>query len=145
MVKERTCGDCDVCCGGWLTGSVNGKEFFAQQPCYYKGKVGCTIYEDRPHFPCRVFKCEWLTNEVYPEWMKPNISGSLIVGKEHIDDYGVGHPFLLVFETDIPISTEVLLFLMLQYFTTKIPVKIQMHGCWHWFGPPDWEVATSMG
>ena len=57
MSKEtRSCGNCTVCCEGWLV--INTEEIKAYPglacPDVKCGK-GCGIYETRPNYPCRTF------------------------------------------------------------------------------------------
>jgi hypothetical protein len=77
---KRECGECTRCCEGWLTGEIYGHKFYPSQPCFFLGK-NCTIYEDRPDTPCKAFKCEWLQNNNFPEWLKPNISNVIVLQK----------------------------------------------------------------
>jgi uncharacterized cysteine cluster protein YcgN (CxxCxxCC family) len=81
-VPKRTCGDCTKCCEGWLHGVAHGERFYRGKPCHFVeiGK-GCTIYENRPIDPCITYKCEWLTNDDFPMWMKPSLSNVLVTKK----------------------------------------------------------------
>jgi hypothetical protein len=112
---------------------------FSGQPCYYKGDGCCSIYEDRPEQPCKAFKCEWLTNEEYPAWMKPSLSHSLHTKRIYTDENGNQYEYLEAVEAGKPISTEVLFFCMLQYFKTNMPFRIQINGNHHSFGPPGFD------
>jgi hypothetical protein len=71
---QRECGDCNLCCHGWLYAEVFGQELTYGSPCHYVGCNGCTVYEQRPEDPCRAYKCAWLMDGLFPEWMKPNKS-----------------------------------------------------------------------
>jgi hypothetical protein len=73
---KRECGECNICCKGWLKGEAYGHKFYPSQPCFFLGK-NCTIHEIRPDV-CKKFNCEWLKNDNFPEWMKPNISNVII-------------------------------------------------------------------
>jgi len=76
----RSCGGCTACCDGWLTGSVYGHELAPGKPCHFRGVGGCTIYEDRPHNPCRGFVCGWLIHgSPFPESFRPDRLGVIIV------------------------------------------------------------------
>jgi hypothetical protein len=35
-------------------------------------KGGCSIYSNRPHNPCKGFKCVWKENRTVPKEFKPN-------------------------------------------------------------------------
>ena len=76
-MKERSGDGCVKCCEGWLRGSVHEHEFFKGRPCFYLNKT-CTIYDDRPEHPCRSFKCAWLADDTFPQWMKPELSNTII-------------------------------------------------------------------
>lgn len=69
---ERNCDGCTVCCDGWLNGKVNEHYFYPGQKCHYVSDNGCSIYEDRPTLPCKIFGCGWLLDKEIPEWMKPS-------------------------------------------------------------------------
>ena len=74
----RSCGTCTKCCEGWLEGDAHGHVFKPGTPCYFLiQNKGCTIYSDRPEHPCKSFKCVWLADESIPDWIKPEISGTV--------------------------------------------------------------------
>lgn len=72
----RQCGTCTKCCEGWLMGDINLRTMYPGKPCYLLdiGK-GCSDYENRPAFPCRVFNCAWIVDQGIPEEYKPENSG----------------------------------------------------------------------
>jgi tetratricopeptide (TPR) repeat protein len=72
----RECGDCNACCTGALVGNARGHQFGNGKPCIYLVEEKCSIYEDRPE-ACRNYQCAW-SQHLFPEWMKPNLSGVLI-------------------------------------------------------------------
>lgn len=74
IVPKRECGSCTKCCEGFLSGVAREKPFFKGRSCHFvsKGK-GCTIYSTRPKEPCATFQCVWLTNQDFPEWLKPDL------------------------------------------------------------------------
>jgi hypothetical protein len=76
-VPERACGDCARCCEGWLSGNVYGHSFEPGRPCFFLEKT-CSIYAERPLDPCKTYRCAWLSEEVFPMWMKPSLSNLLI-------------------------------------------------------------------
>jgi hypothetical protein len=76
MIK-RSCDGCTKCCEGWLQGEAYGHNFFPGRPCFFLGKK-CTIYENRPETPCRTFNCEWVANDTFPAWMKPDLVNVII-------------------------------------------------------------------
>lgn len=71
---NRECGDCNLCCHGWLYAEVFDQVLSYGSPCHYVGCNGCTVYEQRPEDPCRTYKCVWLKDGLLPEWFKPNKS-----------------------------------------------------------------------
>ncbi len=75
---KRSCDGCNVCCEGWLNGTIYGKRMYPGMPCHFKTEKGCGIYKKRPKDPCRDFYCEWLKNTEIPEWFKPNTSKVLL-------------------------------------------------------------------
>ena len=67
------------------------------KPCIFVeiGK-GCGDYEDRPVNPCKIFKCDWLTNPNMPESFKPSNSGAIFTTRtvnniEYIKLIEAGH------------------------------------------------------
>lgn len=79
----RSCVGCTKCCEGWLSATIDGQTMYPGRPCQYAqiGR-GCANYSNRPVDPCVNFKCEWLVNESVPEWMKPSLSGAIVVGRK---------------------------------------------------------------
>ena len=73
-VVNRECGDCNLCCHGWLYAEVFDQVLSYGSPCHYVSCNGCTVYEQRPESPCRTYKCVWLKDGLLPEWFKPNKS-----------------------------------------------------------------------
>lgn len=80
-IPKRECGDCTKCCDGWLIDEIYGYKMSKGEPCHFLGER-CTIYEDRPEDPCRLFFCGWMgAPEEFPLWMKPNKIDLIIVPK----------------------------------------------------------------
>jgi hypothetical protein len=68
---------------------------FPGTPCHFVDiGVGCTIYPTRPTTPCRNFQCEWLIDEDVPDFLRPSISGVVMVAKSL-----EGHQYLFVTAT----------------------------------------------
>ena len=80
----RACDGCTKCCEGWLSGEAHGHAFFRGRPCFFLNK-GCSIYDTRPKEPCRSFKCAWLDDMQFPEWMKPDLVNVIINRSKHND------------------------------------------------------------
>ena len=132
--NKRTCGDCTACCDGWLSGNVNGHDFYPGMPCHYSGCNGCSIYEDRPESPCKTYSCEWLVNPEVPEWMKPSDSGVILTGKQRESPDGSKQTYLEVLELGKKIDSTVLNWLFRLYLRTNIPIKVQIDGGYNWYG-----------
>ena len=132
--NKRTCGDCTACCDGWLSGNVNGHDFYPGMPCHYSGCNGCSIYEDRPESPCKTYSCEWLMNTEVPEWMKPNESGVILTGKQKEGPDGTIFQYLEVLEMGKKIDSSILNWLFRLYLRTGVPVKVQIDGGFNWYG-----------
>ena len=73
----RECNGCTKCCEGWVQGEVFGHTFYQGRPCFFLNK-NCSIYESRPQNPCRLYKCGWLDDMNFPEWMKPDLVNMII-------------------------------------------------------------------
>lgn len=71
----RQCGDCSMCCQGWLKAEVFGEEISPGNPCMFVDKLGvkgCSIYHmERPPV-CTRYLCAWRQDENIPDWMQPN-------------------------------------------------------------------------
>jgi len=131
---ERTCGTCTECCQGWLWGSAHGHHFYPGKPCHFVSEGGCSIYRDRPEDPCKIFKCQWLTNKDFPEWFKPNKSKVIIktcLRKDNEDLY------YEVYECGQKLDSSILAWLIEYHATTKIPVRVQIAGGWNNYGDPE--------
>ena len=131
---KRECGECGACCEGWLTGVVRDREFYPGMPCHFRGCDGCSIYEDRPEYPCKTYSCEWLKSDNLPMWMKPSESGVIISGKDWVDADGAKQVFLEVLEMGKKIDPTVLNWLFQLYLRTAIPMKIQIDGGHNLYG-----------
>lgn len=75
----RSCGNCTKCCEGWLQGDVRGHTMYPGKPCFFVTiGVGCNDYENRPQFPCKDFKCEWIVDEELPDEFIPQNKNIII-------------------------------------------------------------------
>ena len=74
---KKTCGDCTACCSGVLSGEAHGHYFYKGRPCFFLTQKGCSIYANRPENPCVSFKCGYLSEAFFPEWMRPDLCGIL--------------------------------------------------------------------
>lgn len=125
---DRSCGECTLCCEGWLIAEVHGHELGHGKKCHYLGEKACTIYEDRPVDPCQLFKCEWLVNHDIPEWMKPNLSKVILVSR-HDDDCD----YLEAFEAGQKMDSSILQWLLLWVVNKKLKnLKYQVNRGWYY-------------
>jgi len=76
MISFRPCGDCTACCDGNIIGTSYGNKFGNHKACVFLVRKQCTIYPDRPSC-CSSYQCAW-TQNILPEWMKPNKCGVLV-------------------------------------------------------------------
>lgn len=81
-VPSRSCGECAKCCEGWLSGEAYGHIFSPGRPCFFLEKT-CSIYKDRPVNPCRHFECSWLSEDIFPMWLKPSLANIIISKQQH--------------------------------------------------------------
>jgi hypothetical protein len=76
----RRCGEWTACCDGWVRITVKGFEAYPGKPCPYSTGRNCSIYEDRPVYPCRKFICGWLEkNSPLPQEFRPDKIGVIFV------------------------------------------------------------------
>lgn len=134
VIPARTCGTCTKCCEGAVHGSVFGHVFFKGSPCRYcVVGSGCSVYEDRPDDPCRTFNCAWITDDSIPEWMKPNISGAIVVVKK-LGDF--------IFPVLIPTNDDYSINVLSQFILWGLgkygnAVWFNSHGSHFYIGPPE--------
>ena len=134
---KRQCGSCTACCEGWLSGQAYGYAFYPGRPCHFKGAGCCSIYPDRPENPCKGFECVWLSKTLVelPEWMRPDLCGSIVLVNEWRDkEYA-----LRVFETGKKIDSTVLSWFIELYLTHNVCVSYQMQSVWHHIGPEEYK------
>lgn len=74
---SNQCGECRVCCEGWLEAKVLGQTLSPITPCKFINKdlisFGCSIHKDRPIKPCKIFNCLWITQNM-PKEFKPSVT-----------------------------------------------------------------------
>jgi len=73
------------------------------------------------------------TNKVYPEWLRPDLSGIIIQDKTTKS----GISYLHITETGKKIDSEILLWCINYHLTTKKNMSIQINGGWNHFGDQD--------
>lgn len=73
----RPCGDCTGCCSGKLAANIYGHEMYDGKPCHFLKRGKCSIYNDRPHSPCRTYQCAW-SQHLLDEDMRPDKIGLIV-------------------------------------------------------------------
>lgn len=85
----RNCQECRKCCEGWLHAKVFNNVLSPNNPCPLLNidlnQLGCSIHNDRPIKPCRIFNCLWILDDM-PESFKPNKSG-VIFTRTKLDNF----------------------------------------------------------
>ena len=131
-INKRQCGDCTACCEGWLSAEIHGYQMFPGQPCHFKSKCGCSIYNDRPD-GCKKFTCGYVAeNSPFPEWFKPSECGVIIL----VGNWQKGIFFALL-ETDRPLNIDVLVWVIDYCKSTNIPFAFRRSLKWRFFGPDE--------
>lgn len=105
IYNERSCGTCTSCCEGWLSANIYGTTMAPNIPCKFliKGQ-SCTIYENRPLNPCKIFYCLWKSDLGVPEHFKPSVSKNIIIHRK----FPNGLQCVDITEAGKPISFEIL-------------------------------------
>lgn len=156
MIKDlnKSCGTCTACCSGALAGEAHGHHFYRGRPCFFLTTTGCGIYESRPDTPCKSYKCGYLSEAFFPEWMRPDLSGALATGRVHsykekvqaedgteseVDRY---IPYMHVMGYQQPLSGKALMWFIEQHLAGGIPnLLIDIEGGLHRVGRPDFLAA----
>lgn len=131
----RSCGDCTMCCQGWLSGQAYEYTFMKGHPCHFLDTCGdrCTIYDIRPEV-CQEFKCEWLRQPVaFPLWMKPELTKVIVTWRT--DEWeGETFGYWSVRECGQVIQPNVLNWLIQQAFSHNINLRYEVDGVGYWLG-----------
>jgi len=140
VAVTRSCGNCSLCCDGWVKTSVNGHEIDMGKPCPYSSGHNCSIHEQRPEDPCRIFFCGWAEpNSRLPEWMKPNECGVIVItGRSSWR----GRPVDILVANGGEIDTRVMRWFQQHGIKEKRPFVFQSNEQWFGFGPPDFQQAV---
>ena len=130
-ILKRSCENCTKCCEGFLSGEVNGKNFYPGNPCHFVviGK-GCSIYKDRPKDPCVSYQCAWRNDDFLPMWMKPNLINTIIDWRE--TDGGI--KYLCAREAGEKMNSTVLTWLIEYCIINSINFLWYVDGGEHWIG-----------
>lgn len=143
---KKSCGDCTACCSGALSGEAHGHYFFKGRPCFFLTGKGCSIYENRPENPCVSFKCGYLSEAFFPEWMRPDQCGILATlrvmnTKVTVDREGQQVeeerqiPYMFLVEYKPPMSAKNLWWFIQKHLEGAIPnLLIDIEGSHHRMG-----------
>ena len=136
---SRNCNGCTACCDGWLTGEAHGRGFWPGRKCHFVSESGCTIYEQRPEDPCQTFKCEWLINPNFPEWLKPSLSKVIFVGRS----IG-GINYVSAHEAGSKMDSEVLSWFVMAHINKHLPnIAYKINGGNNYIGTPEFFAAIA--
>lgn len=138
--RDRICGDCTACCEGWLSGEAYGHKFYPGMPCHYLGVGRCSIYKDRPNEPCKSYRCQWLDNAEYPEWLRPDRSGVLFTYREQN-----GVEWIEARETGKGMTVQALNWIIFNLITKNRNVHYQIDGGWNYVGKTDFCAVMAGG
>ena len=134
---SRSCHGCTACCDGWLVGEAYGHSFYPGRKCHFVSDEGCSIYEQRPYDPCHTFKCEWLINKEFPEWLKPSLSKVIFVNRQ-ID----GIPYISANEMGSKMDSNVLSWFVMAHVNKKFPnIMYMLNGGMNVMGQPEFMKA----
>ncbi|GEM_PF-299648 len=138
---SRRCGECSLCCEGWVKTRVLGHSIDLGQPCPYSSGHNCTIHQTRPEDPCRIFFCGWAErNSPLPEWMRPDRCGVIVLtGRSKWRGMDVD---ILVSAGSDPAET------LLDWFkknslAARRPFIFQIKEAWFGFGPPAFQAEIA--
>ena len=130
ITAEKVCGGCTACCSGVLDGTVYDHSFWRGKPCHFVEKNGCSIYENRPEFPCKSYVCGYIEFDWMPTWMRPDKSNVILTKriKNNIE-------FIEVLETEGQMRAEILNFIYLSYLEGKFKnMVLQVNGGYNYIG-----------
>ena len=140
-IYSRTCGDCTKCCEGWLEGIVHGYKMFRGCNCHFLEKTR-RIYESRPENPCKSYNCAWLSEDVIPGWLKPNLSNTIITKRSTRIPAEGGMKTITyydVIEAGSKLDSSVLNWLLHWAIDNKLNVAYELEGKVHVVGEEDFK------
>jgi hypothetical protein len=146
---KKECGSCTACCSGALSGQAHGHHFFKGRPCFFLKEKGCSIYEDRPDNPCVGYRCGYLVEPFFPEWMRPDKCGFIATPRVHkyVEKVKDGDaerdeerfiPYMQLVEYGSPASAKDLWWFVEKHLEGAIPnLLIEIEGGFHRIGNAD--------
>ncbi len=135
--EPRPCGDCSLCCDGWLKTRVLGHDISLGHPCRYTDGHQCTIHEKRPEDPCRVFFCGWAkAGSHLPQWMWPKESGVIVLTER---SQWRGKPVDVLVSAGRDPDEKVLAWYQQYSMENLRPFLYQRNELWYGFGPVEFQ------
>ena len=142
IAPRRECGDCGKCCEGWLHCSVLGHAVHREKPCFFLHKT-CTIYENRPDEPCKSYECSWLSEDVFPMWMKPNLANIIITKRSFMNKQtNQLEEYHEILEAGSIIDSRTLNWLVLWAIRNNRNIYYQVNDVFHKIGSREFLMAT---
>lgn len=131
----RKCDECTACCEGWLPGTVWGRPMYPGKNCYFLKNKACSIYEERPKYPCIKFECSWLkgSKNEFPDWLRPDKSGFIIVNRKT----KTGKTYLVIVETYKKIDKDTLSWIKKFQLEWKKNIALCINEKWEYIGDQD--------
>lgn len=136
---KNECGDCTMCCQGFLPVQVYDYIATEGSPCHFVEPGGCgggcSIYDKRPEV-CQQYMCAWLQFPVtFPKWMKPNKSDVLLTFR-NLDDLP-GVYYLQMKEGYNTVRAEVLNWVIRFATSNGYNLEYQVGTNWYHSGSPE--------
>lgn len=141
LTPPRPCGECSLCCDGWLKTRVLGHEIDVGKPCPYSSGHHCTIHAKRPEDPCRKFFCGWAERgSPLPAWMQPNRSGVIVLtGRSAWRGKAVD----VLMSAGRDPDDKLLAWYRRHAKANLRPFIYQQNECWYGYGPPAFQVEIA--
>jgi hypothetical protein len=129
-MNKRECGTCTKCCEGHLIGEAKGHKFYNGKPCHFISiDKGCSIYSERPEYPCVSYKCGWLLDLDIPEWLKPD-AVNVIIDFREVE----GHQYINLIEAGSTVSSKVLNWFIQYALNNQLNAVWQVEYGMNWIG-----------
>lgn len=137
----RECGDCTMCCEGFLPAVIHDYEMKPGVPCHFLQSNtcnGCTIYEHRPQL-CKNYECLWKTSPAaVPEWMKPNKSDVILTVRTVTDDEGEEYEYVQMRQCHNTVRGDVLNWVLRLGFNGGVNIEYEVNRTWYFYGNTKW-------
>ena len=140
----RECGECTMCCRGWIPADINGQILGITESglvgCSHVCETGCSIYKDRPKNPCETYRCAWLQDEEnFPDWLRPDKCGAILSLIEIRNSVtGKARDFYFeVTECGVKLDSDVLNWVLINMIAHGFWVDVSIGGNHHYYGPPE--------